>query len=113
LPKTGIVLPTYAEAVAHALHNQLGSTHQTVKIVRRWTGAVERTVKNWLAGVSGPSGEHLIDLIRHSDDVLEVLLLLAGRHQIVAAQKLAGLRDKLAETVAEIDALMGQRFRDR
>jgi hypothetical protein len=79
-----------------------------VKIVRKWTGAGERTVKNWFAGISGPSGQHLVDLIRHSDNVLEVFLLLAGRHQIVAAQKLVDVRNKLAETVDQIDALMGE-----
>ena len=110
----GIVFPNgenlgpYPAAIAYALRNQLGSTHQAIKIVMGWTGAGERTVKNWLAGVSGPSGQHLIDLIRHSDDVLEVLLILAGRQPIVAAQKVVGVRNKLAETVEQIDRLMGE-----
>ena len=84
-----------------------------VKIVRKWTGADERTVKNWFAGISGPSGQHLVDLIRHSDNVMEVLLILAGRHQIVAAQKLVDVRNKLAETVEQIDTLMGEENRTR
>lgn len=115
LPKKCIVFPNganlvpYPMAIAYALQNQLGTTHQAVKIVMRWTGAGERTVKNWLAGVSGPSGQHLVDLIRHSDDVLEVLLILAERQQIVAAQKLVDVRNKLAETVGQIDELMGNR----
>ena len=89
LPKKGIVFPnnenlgSYPRAVAYALKCELGSTHQAIKIIRRWTGAGERTVKNWLAGTSGPSGQHLVDLIRHSDDVLTVLLILAGRQQVV------------------------------
>src|SRR5712691_8683436 len=113
LPKKGIVLPNsenlgpHPAAIAYALRNQLGTTHQAIKIVMGWTGAGEPTVKNWLAGVSGPSGQHLVDLIRHSDDVLEVLLILAGRQQIVAAQKLVDLRNKLAKTVVEFDQLMG------
>jgi hypothetical protein len=113
LPKKGIVLPNgenlgpYPAAIAYALRNQLGTTHQATKIVMGWTGAGERTVKNWLAGVSGPSGQHLVDLIRHSDDVLEVLLILAGRRQIAAVQKLADLRNKLADTVEQFDQLMG------
>jgi len=94
LPKKGIVFPMdkkvdpYAVAIACALKHQLGATHQTVKIVMRWTGASERTVKNWLSGVSGPSGRHLLDLIRHSDEVLEVMLVLAGRQQMAATMKL-------------------------
>ena len=95
-------------AVAYALRKQLGTTHQAVKIVRRWTGAGERTVKNWLAGISGPSGQHLVDLIRHSDDVLTVLLLLAGRQHTVAAQNLVGVRNKLLETVEQIDASLDE-----
>jgi hypothetical protein len=102
------ILDRYSLAVAYALKSELGSTHQAVKIIMRWTGAGERTVKNWLAGISGPSGQHLVDLIRHSDDVLEVLLNLAGRQHIVAAQKLVDVRNKLAETVEQIDTLMGK-----
>jgi hypothetical protein len=114
LPKKGIVFPnaenlgSFPLAVAYALKSELGSTHQAVKIIRRWTGAGERTVKNWLAGNSGPSGQHLVDLMRHSDDVLQVLLILAGRQQIVATQKLINARNRLAETVKQIDALMGE-----
>jgi hypothetical protein len=113
LPKKGIVFPNvenlgaYPAAIACALQNQLGNTRQATKIVMRWTGAGERTVKNWLAGVSGPSGQHLVELIRHSDEVLEILLLLAGRQQIAAAKKLVDVRNKLTETVRQIDELMG------
>jgi hypothetical protein len=45
--------------------------------------------------------------IRHSDDVLAVLLILAGRQQVVVAQKFVDMRNKLVETVEQIDALMG------
>ena len=100
-------LEPYPAAIAYALRNQLGTTHQATKIVMGWTGAGERTVKNWLAGISGPSGQHLVNLIRHSDDVLEALLILAGRRQIVAVQKLFEMRNKIAETVEEFDQLMG------
>ena len=114
LPKKGIVFPNgenigaYPQAVAYALKCELGSTHQAVKIIRRWTGAGERTVKNWLAGISGPSGQHLVDLIRNSDDVLTVMLILAGRQQVVAAQRLVDVRNKLAETVEQVDTILGE-----
>ncbi len=113
LPKKGIVIPSadelgpYSRAMAYALKCEVGSTHQAVKTIMAWTGAGERTVKNWLAGISGPSGQHLVDLVRHSDYVLEVLLVLAGRQQIAGAQKLVSVRNKLAETVEQIDALIG------
>ena len=114
LPKKGIVFPNgknlgpYALAVAYALKSQLGTSHRAVKIIMRWTGAGERTVKNWLAGVSGPNGQHLVDLIRNSDEVLDVLLLLAGRQQVAAAKKLVDVRNKLAETIQQVDELMGE-----
>jgi hypothetical protein len=63
--------------IAAALRRDLGSTHQAIKTVMRWTGASERTVKNWFAARSGPSGEHLVALIHHSDEVFERNLLLA------------------------------------
>ncbi len=99
-------LTAYPEAIAYALQNQLGSTHQATKTVMRWTGAGERTVKNWLAGISGPSGHHLVELIRHSDEVLEILLLLAGRKQVAVAKRLVDVRNKLMETVRQVDELM-------
>jgi hypothetical protein len=113
MPKRGTSFPpprgaAYAPAIAQTLHKQLGETHQAVKILMRWTGAGERTVKNWLSGRTGPSGEYLLALIRHSDEVLDTLLLLAGRRQIAAANKLVEIRQTLADTVERMDLLMGQ-----
>lgn len=114
LPKKGIVFPNgenlgpYPRAIAYALKCELGSTHKAVKIIRKWTGAGERTVKNWLAGISGPSGQHLVDLIRNSDDVLQVLLIMAGRNQTVAVQHLGDVRNQLMQTVEKIDRLMAE-----
>jgi hypothetical protein len=114
LPKKGIVLPngekpgSYAAAIAYALRSELGTTHQAVKTVIRWTGAGERTVKTWLAGVSGPSGQHLIELIRHSDAVLEVLLAASGRQQVAAAMKVVDARNKVAAMLGQLDAILGE-----
>lgn len=72
----------YRPAVARALHEELGETHRAIKMAMRWTGASERTVKDWFSGERGPSGHHLIALTRHSDAVLYVLLALAGRHVV-------------------------------
>jgi hypothetical protein len=41
-------------------------------------------------------------------NVLEALLLLGGRQQVAGAQKLIGVRNKLAEAVRQIDALFGE-----
>ena len=114
LPKKGIVIPSakdlgsYSQAIAYALKCELGTTHQAVKTVMSWTGAGERTVKNWLAGKSGPSGDHLVRLISQSEAVLQVLLILGGRQRVATIQKFAGLRDKLAEAVEFFDAVMAE-----
>jgi hypothetical protein len=55
----------YVTVVAAGLRRELGDTHQAIKTVMKWTGANERTVKNWLGGRYGPNGEHLIDLFRN------------------------------------------------
>lgn len=106
-PKTGKVFPRanvqgrrkldYATAIAAALRSELGTTHQAAKTVMRWTGANERTVKNWLAGTNGPSGDHLVSLVHNSDTVLETLLLISGRQRSIAAEKLIAARAALTE----------------
>ena len=69
----------YRRAIADALSRELGPTHQAIKTAMRWTGASERTVKYWLSGERGPSGEHLILLTQHSDVVLLTILTMAER----------------------------------
>lgn len=92
-----------ARAVAAALRSELGSTHQAIKTVMRWTGASERTVKHWFAGTHAPSGEHFVVLVRHSDEVLKMFLILAKRNSTIVAAKLADLRRHLLETVKYIE----------
>jgi hypothetical protein len=99
-------LDSYPAAVAHALQRQLGGTHQAVKTVMRWTGASERTVKNWFAGSTGPSGQHLVALARHSDEVLAMFLALAGRQRTSVAIKLVDARNRIAAVLEEIDLLV-------
>ncbi|MGC1778438.1 MAG: hypothetical protein WBB34_10860 [Xanthobacteraceae bacterium] len=96
----------YPAAIAAALRAELGDSHQAVKTVMRWTGANERTVKNWFAGRRGPRGEHLLDIIRHSNGALEIVLRLAGREQIIAAKMLLDARSIIAEMLTRIDSWM-------
>jgi hypothetical protein len=113
LPKAGRSLPAddvfeadYALLIAAVLRTELGDTHQALKLLIRWTGASERTAKNWLAGVNGPSGEHLLRLMRHSDGVFECVLKASGRRPIVSDRKLARVRDSLSETAALLSDLI-------
>jgi len=77
----------------------------SVKTVMAYTGAGERTVKNWFEGKNGPSGENLVELVRHSDEVLEALLLMAGREDILAGKLLIDARGRLVEMLEIIDQL--------
>jgi hypothetical protein len=118
LPKKGKKFPKqdgegsaalgYAGTVATALREELGDTHQAIKTVMNWTGACERTAKNWLAGTRGPAGEHLILLLQNSDAVLESVLRLAGRASSVAAINLIDARIKLVEMLKNFDELLDQ-----
>ena len=101
--KTGTY--SFSATIATALRRAYGPTHAAVKSVVACTGANERAAKNWLDGRNGPSGEHLIELLRHSDEVLEAVLRLAGRERILTAKRLADARDKLVEMVALLAAL--------
>src|ERR1700722_12826166 len=70
---------TYAASVSCALRRDFGGSRHATKIVMKWTGAKERTVKHWFAGTRGPSGEHLASLVGNSDEMLADFLLLCGR----------------------------------
>lgn len=94
---------TVAEAIAGALHRELGQSHMAVKTVVRWTDASERAAKNWLAGRFAPSSEHLVALVRYSDEVLFAVLLLAGREDVAAASVVPGIRDRLRWIIETLD----------
>lgn len=95
--------PSFAEAVADALRREFGGTPGAVKKVVRLTRANERAVRNWFEAKNAPSGENLVTLMRHSDEVLEAVLRLADRQDLVAARKLSAAREKLQEMLAMID----------
>lgn len=106
LPKKGNTFPTrqeYASGLALALRGELGSTHQAVKTLMKWTSANERTAKNWLKGSYGPRGEHLVRLIRHSDAALASFLGMAERDSVVIHSMLPTLRIDLMHAVDAID----------
>ncbi len=95
----------FTSVIAETLHDAFGGTAKSVKTVMSQTGAGERTVKNWFEGKNSPNGENLVELMRHSDEVLEVLLVMAGRESILAGKLLVDARDKLVEMLEIIDQL--------
>ena len=111
-PKKGKVLPDagggadrqaiYAMTIAKALREEFGRAPNATKTVMRWTGASERTVKNWFAGSNGPTGEHLLELLRHSDPVHDALVNVTGRKKVITTAKLAALSDALTNALGII-----------
>ena len=97
----------FAEEIAAALHRALGSAPAKVKIAAGWTGANERTAKNWFSGRYGPSGEHLVALARNSDEVLNAFLAMAGRPEQVAAAKLAEAENVLSNALVAVRSIRG------
>jgi hypothetical protein len=89
----------YPLAIAMALKDEVGSSRHAIKTLKRWTGASERTVQNWLSAVRGPSGPHLVALATHSAAVYWAILSLTGRldppaHRVDASVAL--LREAIA-----------------
>ena len=95
----------FAKAIAHALRTEFGSSGSAVKHIVNLTSANERAVKNWLQGRNGPSGESLILLCRHSDQVLETMLILSGRPKHLAAKKIGDAKIKLREILIVLNEL--------
>jgi hypothetical protein len=97
---------SYATSIADALRTELGQSHRATKTLMRWTGASDRTAKNWLSGCCGPSGGHLIQLARESDTVLAALLGLAGRNRHMVGADLLSIRNALVAATELVDALL-------
>ncbi len=95
----------FTAVIAETLRETYGRSGRSIKTVMAYTGAGERAVKNWFGGKNGPNGENLVKLVRHSDEVLEALLLMAGREDILAGKLLVDARDKLVEMLEIIHQL--------
>jgi hypothetical protein len=94
----------FAMKIALALKSELKDRSSRAKLVAGWTGANERTVKNWILGRYAPCGRHLVVLAQHSDQVLNAILSMADRQDLLLAPKVEDLRRK----VYELAAIMGR-----
>jgi hypothetical protein len=99
---------SFAQVIADALHREFDETHAAVKIVVGLTNANERAVKNSFMAKNGPTGKHLVDLIRISDEVLEAVLIMSGRHELVVAKKFADSKQALIKMLELLRELQGQ-----
>jgi hypothetical protein len=105
----------FAQKIATALKSELKDRNSRAKLVAGWTGANERTVKNWILGRYAPSGRHLVTLAQHSDQVLSTILIMAGRKNLLIARKIDDLRQKvfeLADVMGKSDGYYWARWRE-
>ena len=93
----------FTAVIAETLRDEFGDSGRAVKTVMAYTNAGERTVKNWFQGKNAPSGANLIELVRYSDEVLEAVLVMSGREDILMAKKLVDVRSTAVEIVEIID----------
>lgn len=97
----------YAGAVADALRAEVARSGLTAKMLMRWTSASERTVKGWLSGQRGPSGEHLIALMARMDGVMVAVLAMAGREGVTASTQLSEVRQHIRAALVVLDGEPG------
>lgn len=64
-------------------------------------------MNSWFSGTCGPSGEHLVALARHSDEVLGTFLAMAGRDELKVAIKLVAAERAIAELLDAVRRLGG------
>lgn len=98
VPRDGAFRPGaagFAAAISEALHREFEGNGSAVKSIAKLTGANERAAKNWYDGRNGPSGEFLVILCRHSDQVFEAVLMLSGRNDVLGAKKLLDAKNQL------------------
>jgi hypothetical protein len=92
----------FALKIASALKSELKDRNSRAKLVAGWTGANERTVKNWILGRYAPCGRHLVLLVQHSDRVLDAILSMADRQDLLLARKVGDVRRRVLELAAII-----------
>lgn len=119
LPNTGRGLPqapprlseaAYTDAVSTALRAELGTTGAAAKTIMRWTDVSDRTARNWMNGVAGPSGHHLMSLARESDAVLAAIIAMTARPELALAADLHAVEVALAKVSGALEVLRRQRI---
>lgn len=93
----------YASVIALALEKSIGARRCTSKTLMRWTGASERTVKNWLSASHGPSGQHLIALAQHSFEIRQAIEILVGYPCAGDSDRMLRLREMLMSALVLLD----------
>lgn len=116
-PKSGSKVPgadrpkedEYLAAIREALRHELGGHGSATKTIMRWTGASDRTARNWMSGATGPSGYHLICLARESNAVLAAMLAMSGRSELALSADVHAVEVALAKAAGALEVLKRQR----
>jgi len=114
IPNAGNYVPSrhrlsqadYSRAIAEALRLELGGSGKAAKTLMKWTGANERTVRNWLSGGIGPNGKHLVLLCKESDAVWQAMMRVSGRRSDLAALKLGPMAKALAHELMTLHMML-------
>jgi hypothetical protein len=118
LPNTGTLLPgrgatitalEYSSQIRQALRDELGGSRAAAKSLMRWTGASNRTARNWLNGAASPSGYHLVCLARESNAVLAAMMSLSGRPELALSADIHAVEVALAKAAGTIATLRRER----
>jgi hypothetical protein len=118
-PKNGRNLPNssaaptefeYMSKLREALRGELGASRTATKTIMRWTGACDRTVRNWMGGSGGPTGYHLLCLIRESEAVLDVVLAMTGRSELALSADVHAVEVALAKAAGSLQVLKRQKL---
>jgi hypothetical protein len=86
--------------VSAALRHDLGGSAQASKSIMRWTGASERSARNWLLGDKAPNGRHLVMLARYSPSVWQLVLTMADRPTDAIAEDVFIAQAALSRAIA-------------
>lgn len=96
---------SFSRMVSGVLNGALGDRPASVKVVARWTGACERTVKNWFAGSCAPQGHHFQRIVRHCPEMLDAFLVSAERPDCLAMARVQAARGMLEAALAALEGL--------
>jgi len=83
---------------------ELSGNNKPVRTIMRWTGAGKSTVKNFISGIRGLGGAHLIGLMGNSDATFEAVLKIAVRPRTIAPENVSTARRLLLDQLALLDA---------
>lgn len=98
----------YASRIGAALHGELGGSARATKTIMAWTGSSDRTARNWVHAIGGPSGRHLISLMGQSDAVLTMVLELSGRTELLVRTDIHAVEVALAKATGALEILKRQ-----